>query len=561
MNYWRAVFAGLTVTMVGFATFSCSSDDSDKGSENPGSGLPAVTAIMGQALDSTGSGLASVTVSGGGAQTTTGNDGTFQLDAAASDGVVITFEKEGYLRGLKRVDVQDGTPTALKVTLLAEAPAVEMDSDVGGAVAGTRGAGIVAPAAAFVDQSGTAISGTVQVHLTPLDPSVGAELAAYPGDLAARQTDGTSAQLETYGVLDVTVRQDGEELQIGSGKSIDIRIPAPSSGVSSPPATVGLWSFDEDDGVWVEEGVATYNASENTYDATISHLSPWNADAVQDSTCIRGRVVDQYGNAIPGAMIEAKGVSYLGWSNATAGNDGEFCVVVQKNSDVQVTAIHPLGGGNVRTVSGGSSDTTVPPACGSCSDQGTWVVEKGSVSGPGGSVDCSSIGNPYIGTCADGMMDIFTCFSPEGACTYNTSTGNITYANGSSMVVSGLGGTLNGPGGVPCGSYVTDISDPNEPKTSYSNTSGDTWYLTMTQSGDQTIVCPNGDEVTVTSEQSAAIQACAGGTQDVTEDCTIEGGTGIPTACTSQAQCAAGEVCCVDIGYCLPDYPGICDGG
>lgn len=299
MSSLRAMFTLLLVTAVGLATFSCSDSEEDKKEQNPGTGLPAITAVMGQVFDTDGSGLAGVSVEGGSAQATTSSDGTFQLDTSAG-ALVLTFEKQGYVKTFKRVDVQDGTPTALRVTLIDEAPAIELDADSGGAVAGARGAAINAPESAFVDGTGAPVSGTVQVHLTPLDPSVASELAAYPGDLAARRTDGTTAQLETYGVLDVTVRQGDEELQIAGSKTVEIRIPAPASGVTSPPATVGLWSFDEAAGVWVEEGQATYNAEDNTYDATISHLSPWNADAIQDSTCVRGKVQDQYGNAIPG---------------------------------------------------------------------------------------------------------------------------------------------------------------------------------------------------------------------------------------------------------------------
>lgn len=116
-----------------------------------------------------------------------------------------------------------------------------------------------------------------------------------------------------------------------------------------------------------------------------------------------------------------------------------------------------------------------------------------------------------------------------------------------------------GPGGVMCGSYTSDFSDTSNPEVYYSNASGETWTLTMNDAGDQTIVCPNGDSVTVTSEQASALSACSGG--QASEECTIEGGTGMPTACTSQAQCKEGEVCCVNYGYCFPDIPGICDGG
>ncbi|MFW5739037.1 MAG: carboxypeptidase-like regulatory domain-containing protein [Myxococcota bacterium] len=558
MNHWRAVCAGGALSGLALSAFSCSDSSSDD-SDNPGSGLPAVTAIMGQAVSTSGSGIDGVIVRGGGAQATTGAEGKFQLDAAAGDDVVVTFEKDGYMRGIKRVDVQDGTPTALVVTLMAEAAPVDLDAEAGGTAAGERGAWISAPPSAFVDGSGTPVAGTVQVHLTPLDPAVTAELDAYPGDLSARQSDGAPAQLETYGVLDITVRQDGEELQIDSGKSIDIRIPAPSSGVSSPPATVALWSFDDDAGVWVEEGEATYNADEHTYDSTIEHLSPWNADVVQDSTCVRGKVIDSYGNPIPGAQLQGRGVDYLGWSSATAGNDGEFCIVVRKGSSVEITAIHPLGGGAVRTVSSTSADTTFPPNCSACSDGGTWVVEQGQVNGPGGSVDCSTIDTAYSGTCAEGLMDIFTCFNPDGACTYNVGTGTLTYENGATMMTSGSSGTLMGPDGSLCGSFEMDASNTSNVGVMYTNPAGQTWTMWIKENNDQVIECPNGETVTITSAQATAIQACSG--TQATEQCEVVGGGQMPTPCDSQDDCADGEVCCLNHGYCFPDYPGICDGG
>ena len=94
----------------------------------------------------------------------------------------------------------------------------------------------------------------------------------------------------------------------------------------------------------------------------------------------------------------------------------------------------------------------------------------------------------------------------------------------------------------------------------YSNTSGETWTMRMSQDGDQVIECPNGETVTLDSSQSAAIQACGGSGASTAEECTIEGGSGMPTACTSQDDCPDGEVCCINYGYCFPDYPGICDG-
>ena len=230
--------------------------------------MPNVTAVMGEVVDANGAGLPGVKVKGGGSETTSDPHGKFQLDAQAGSAVVLTFELSGFLRGIERLDVLQGTPSALKVTMIKEAPAVVLDADAGGTAAGARNASIVAPPGAFKDAAGNAVTGSVDVHLTPLDPAVAAELDAYPGDLLATPLDGSQAQLDTYGVLDVTVRQNGAELDIKDGMTVDISIPAPT-GITSPPGTVELWSFDEAKAVWVEEGSATFNAATSTYEAKI----------------------------------------------------------------------------------------------------------------------------------------------------------------------------------------------------------------------------------------------------------------------------------------------------
>jgi hypothetical protein len=357
--------------VLGACGVGCSDEDST--SSKPAGGgpvLPETTVIMGQVLDIDGNGISGVSVQGGGAEATSAADGSFEVDAEPGSSVIVTLEKEGYLRGIKRVDVLEDTPTALEVVLAQEAASMTLDADAGGTVEAARGAALVAPLQAFVDQDGAAIGGDVDVHLTPLDPSVAIELAAYPGDLRARTLDGDPAQLETFGVLDVTVRKDGEDLQIADGQSVQIRIPSPSSGAETPPATVGLWSFEFDAGEWVEEGALDYNAETGTYDGTITHLSPWNADQPVDATAIGGTVVDDQGQPVPGAWIDAQGVDYLGGASATADEDGAFCVVVRKDSVVQITAIHPLGGGSTLEVDTGSTDTSIPPESGDCIDLG-----------------------------------------------------------------------------------------------------------------------------------------------------------------------------------------------
>ena len=168
----------------------------------------------------------------------------------------------------------------------AEAEALSLDAAEGGTVTGLRGAELTAAAGVFVDADGKAVSGEVDVHLTPFDPSDATELAAIP-NLSATTDSGEQAELESFGLLDVTLLQDDDELRIKGGESVVIRIPAPLGGTATPPDTIPLWGFDEESGFWKEEGEATYLPDEGVYQGEIEHMSLWNADQVMDTTCIR----------------------------------------------------------------------------------------------------------------------------------------------------------------------------------------------------------------------------------------------------------------------------------
>ena len=335
--------------------------------------------IAGTVLDAGGAGLADVSVQQDGRELgVTDAQGRFEIFADPGDVIVLQFHKPGHVRGLERVQVADG-PTALRVTMLDEAPAIAFDADAGGKVTGMRGASIDAMPASFVDRQGNAVSGMVDVHLTPLNPGVAAELAAYPGDGRARTSGGETVQLETFGVVDVTVRQGDTDLTIADGMGVVVEFPLPDPMPATPPETIALWGFDDATGEWTEEGIATLDLERGVYVGTITHLSPWNCDQPLEATCVKGHVIDESGDGIPGAYVIARGLDYSGDSAATAGEGGEFCVPVRKDSRIEVTVHLPGGEQQTREIASGTEDTDVPAACDDprCLDAGEWVFAEG----------------------------------------------------------------------------------------------------------------------------------------------------------------------------------------
>jgi hypothetical protein len=365
-------------TLVALAGGACV-PELDHTDSDPDASIDRTPRVAGTVRDADGAALAEVSVSQDGELLgLTDAAGRFEIPAAAGDTVVLQFRKPGYVRGLERVQLADG-PTALRVTLLGEAPAIAFDADAGGKLSGARGASIQAAPGSFVDREGNPISGIVDVHLTPLDPAVPAELAAYPGDGRARTAAGTTVQLESFGVVDVTVRQGDLDLTIAEGMGVVVEFPLPDPMPATPPETIALWGFDDVTGEWTEEGVATLDAARGVYVGTITHLSPWNCDQPLEATCVKGRVIDEGGDGIPGAYIIARGIDYLGDAAAVAGEGGEFCVPVRKSSRVEITAHLPGGEQLARELDSGSEDTDVPPACDDprCLDGGDWVFAEG----------------------------------------------------------------------------------------------------------------------------------------------------------------------------------------
>jgi hypothetical protein len=552
----RSSKLGVTcIAFVGLVVISsaCSSSDSPK-STTTTTDQP-VTALRGTIRSAGGDPLAGVSVKAGAVSATSGADGRFELKAPAGS-TTARFTKDGFVDGVRAVSLVDGRPTQLDVSLLPLAPAIPLDATAGGTVTGSRSARMVAPAGAFVDATGKPVKGSVNVHLTPLDPSVASERAAAPGFTA--ESGGATGMLESFGMVDVIVKQGDQRLDVASGKELELRIPAPA-GATSPDASMPLWSFDEAKGVWVEEGVATYDASSKTYAGKAKHMSLWNADKVYLSTCICGLVKEKGGDVLPGARVDADGITYFGSSSANADANGKFCMAVRKDSDVSVLAYHKSGGGQARTIRSGSADTTVPVTVGDprCVDVGVWEVERDVfVSNNGTSVACGTVGNPLASSCAAELGAAFgTCFKPEGTCvTTVEETGATTrYANGASLTSNASGGKAYSSSGQLCVTWTYEGgADASDSITiHYTLPDGRTFSIVFSSdaTGDLVIQCPDGAETRLTAEQRQALEACGGNSQESANACTVEGGIGsidgggIPGACVDDTTCN-GDVCC-----------------
>lgn len=543
---------------------ACSSDDDKpKGNDRPAA---KVTALRGTIKRVGGSALSGVTVRAGSVSATSDSDGRYELKAPAGK-TKVTFSREGYVDGHRSPALLSGVPTQLDIALLPLASPQPLDATTGGKASGMRGAAVEVPAGAFVDASGEAVSGMVDVYLTPLDPSSDEERAAAPEFVT--ESDGDQQLLESQGLVDIQVRRDGEPLQVASGKTLEISIPVPAG--SEPEPTIDLWSFAEERGIWVHEGQASYDASTRTYVGSAAHMSLWNADQVYSATCVCGITEEKDGGALAGARVEAHGVSYFGTSSAHTDEDGEFCVAVRKDSEVDIVVYHASTGGQSRRIMSGDEDTMVPPRAGDgrCRDAGRWRVEKDVYESSSGEMQsCGGVDNPFANGCAKQLGEVFGgCFKPEGECTINYAGTQIqtTYSNGAYMESTTTGARYYSSAGKLCATATYQFGSTEEISFQYMVPGAGTFTMTIGAggTGDYVIQCPNGQETRVTTEQQQALQACT--MTDTTgegAECkieglpTLDGGVEIPGTCTKNADCTADMICCAipeaDLALCTP---------
>ncbi len=331
--------------------------------------------ILGFVGDTKGAGLAFVSVqSDSGAETYTDGYGCFALDDEPAGTRTLTFAKAGYAPGGVRVEVLGGASCAATAALKALAPGqVLSDAAAGGTVDDGQGNAIDIPEGGLVTKSGRKATGPVSVHITPLDVTSDADMAAFPGSfmaIAAKQ--GSEVMLETFALADFSIFQDDEPLDLAPGSTATIQLALPEDTPLGVGEVVPLWHYDEIQGIWMESGTGTVEevGGIRVYTAEIPHLSWWNCDApIEQKNCITGRILDDAGMPVAGASVIAKGVDYNGWSYGNSDTNGYFCVDVKRDSTVQVEVTLPGGTMPIVNVS-----VTVPDASASCATGGCIAV-------------------------------------------------------------------------------------------------------------------------------------------------------------------------------------------
>ena len=311
------------MAVLAIAIMGCKKDTDNSGGDNPPTVNMQEVVLQGIVTDVNNKPLSGVQViTGSTTITTTDSDGRFIITkvGVVNKRAVLKFEKQGYFTltrsGIKKnemfieavlhpkgnsdISVQKSFNTETATTLEVSGMKVDI------------------PSSSIMKADGSAYSGAVKADMLYLNPDNEKFSTMMPGgDLAGIRENGSESMLISYGMSDVTFTDNaGNPLQLKSGTSAKVTFPVPESMKNNPPASMPLWSFDEEKGTWIEEGVFTLEG--NVYVGMATHFSWINCDDPEPPTDVWGLVVDCNNDPIPNIEV------FSGQTSIRTNSKGEY---------------------------------------------------------------------------------------------------------------------------------------------------------------------------------------------------------------------------------------------
>jgi hypothetical protein len=280
---------------------------------------PATTAqVDATVIDTLGRAVATAAVSAGSVSANTDAAGRARIAVQTGSERLVRIAKDGFAEQFKVLNLPSNATTgSIEAMLIAREAAQTITAiEAGGSASGRHGVRVTFPANALVTASGQPVTGDVQMLMTPVDVS-DLDVGAFPGVFEGVPAGGQRQAIVSFGTTELVVQQNGQELNLASGKNAEIELPLyVNKHQNGAPIAIGdtipLWSFNETTGVWHQEGTGTVilSAASPTrlaVRASIAHFSWWNLDAVTE----RGQVnvtVNAPGVNVPsGTVITVEG--------------------------------------------------------------------------------------------------------------------------------------------------------------------------------------------------------------------------------------------------------------
>jgi len=265
---------------------------------------PVTSSVDGKVQDTNKEAIANATVRLGNRSTLTDEYGFFSFENATMNekGTFITVTQNGFLDGSRRFFPREGNKNKVVIEMITESFQPSFEAATGGSITIDGTTGVTFPANSIVNANGEVFDGEVFATHAYLDPSASTTADRMPGNLQGVQDDLEEVALQSFGMINVSLQDiDGAPLNIGEGFTATISVALPASITANAPNEIPLWSFNEQFGIWVEEGTAT--KINGHYVGEVKHFSWWNCDAPFPLIELDVTLTDENGNPVSNHIV------------------------------------------------------------------------------------------------------------------------------------------------------------------------------------------------------------------------------------------------------------------
>ncbi len=369
--------------------FSCQREiDNNLPDNEPGiviNPVPVTGGLSGKIINENNAAVAGATVRAGSNVTTTDNRGLFnfsniQMDKIAS---MVTVEKTGYFKGIRTFSASANAINFVKLKLIPKTLIGNIDASTGGTVTLPDNSNItINPNSVVIKATNQAFSGSIKVFAASIDPTSADIAEIVPGSFQANDANNNRVQLVSYGMMAVELESaSGEPLQIASGKTARLKFTIPASLRTSAASSIPLWSFDENSGLWKQEGNA--RKTSDAFEGEVSHFSFWNCDINIPTVYLELTVVTSEG-PLHHTRVKITRVNNGGSSGGYTSSTGHVGGLVPKNEPLLLEILNTCN----QVI-----HTQNIPALNSNTDLGTIIVSPAiqySIQISGSAVNCSN---------------------------------------------------------------------------------------------------------------------------------------------------------------------------
>lgn len=383
-----------------------------------------VTSVV---IDQNGSPIDNATITGLGPGTRNNPDGSVTIDASSlsSDGTLVTISAPGKWPE-RRVLMPAGNGELVETFVLEDKiKAGEIMPANGGTIQLGTGFSVTLPANTIVtDENGNAYTGPVEVFINHDAPEDRVEMLNSPGNALAMLPDGSTASLESFGMMDIALEApDGTPLTLDVSTPAEVRMPLDAATVPTAPDEVDFWVLDPN-GFWLPDGTATLGP--DCYIVFITSSGGYNCDVPRPAARLCATLKSPAGIPITHLPFSIDITGGFSCWNATLDCDGEFCAWVAAETDLQLVltdvctgamvtvAIDPIPQGtqfDAGDVEIDFSSTSFVAAVASCGGAGLpdlsqneiWINGYGSA---GGFVSTQPDGTAFVSDVSCGTEDV-----------------------------------------------------------------------------------------------------------------------------------------------------------